>query len=1223
MARQRNSNNLTVWHWNANGFRCRRALLQQQIQSMTEPPDVILIQETHMEETPKLPGYNVQATPPSARPGGKGAAQGVCTFVRKGITLIQTDRILDNDTALEIGTAEIVIGRKTKESIHIANIYSNPQHRNQRFRTLFRKIKQKAADAPIIIAGDFNSPHKELGYPRTTAKGRHLLEEAEEAGFTLLSDPRQPSRIGTSTVRDTTPDLIFTHFQDNRPTTWRNTGLNLGSDHCILKIKVALRYSKSTTSTRRHRLTDWNAFRQQEIAPTIDDLEGWTRNLINAAERTSMVVEADEAIPTMDPRLAHMIEARQALQRRWKRMRHNRNLRKRIAQLGRDIEKYSRQLCAQQWHAICNEADGQIHTGRTWKLLRHLRDETQSKSYQQHRLSQILHAAIKERGEKEVSKQLNEQYLPTTDSVRHPDYEGADNPELDAELEEWEIRRAIRELNCKSAAGPDLVHNKILRNLNNTAVTALTNYYNECWRTGIIPKQWRTARTVLIPKPNKPPNIGNLRPISLTSCAGKVLEHVLNNRWQRYLEEHNIYPDTMLGFRARLSTQDAMLLIQQDLLENPSKVDCRAILALDIKSAFDNVSHAAILSQVEQLGLGKRTYNYVRAFLTDRTASLHVGHLQLEERKLGSTGAPQGAVISPFLFNLVMMPVAKRLSRLPHVRHTIYADDITLWMAGGNTGHIEASLQEAIQQIEEGLRGTGLRCSPQKSELLILPPLGYWRKPSAAEAANVTLQTEDGSHIPHVKSIRVLGMHIDASNDNHTALDRLLTKTGIATRLIKQVSTRKHGMREANLLRLVQSFVVSHISYVGAFHKWRRHERDRINAAIRKAYKAALGLLGSTSNDALARLGVHNTLEEISEAQRTAQLNRLATTNAGREILRKIGLRPPQAESYGLETPAQERINKEVVRKLVILPLPRNVHPERNEERRRARAKVLIETHADDSQAVYVDAAKHHCKPGIFVLAIIRATDGQTINACSIRTTSAEQAEEAAIALALRCRPEVTTILSDSRSAITHYSRGYTGTPAAKILPNVKTTTTHLRWFPAHMGTVSGRFANRNEEADAVARELACRTTPPRPSEAEETTTANSEPLMEFGEILGWYRETRRQLPTPHPGLSRREGVLLRQLQTRTVLTPALARHVNPGLFASVMCSACGDGPATLAHLMWGCGVPVQGNTWDSFPPDIEQCVTSPHQAMQLQAIQRLDAALARQRRTETPPSSQ
>lgn len=158
-------------------------------------------------------------------------------------------------------------------------------------------------------------------------------------------------------------------------------------------------------------------------------------------------------------------------------------------------------------------------------------------------------------------------------------------------------------------------------------------------------------------------------------------------------------------------------------------------------------------------------------------------------------------------------------------------------------------------------------------------------------------------------------------------------------------------MREANLLRLVQSFVVSHISYVGAFHKWRRHERDRINAAIRKAYKAALGLLGSTSNDALARLGVHNTLEEISEAQRTAQLNRLATTNAGREILRKIGLRPPQAESYGLETPAHERINKEVVRKLVILPLPRNVHPERNEERRRARAKVLIETHADDSQA--------------------------------------------------------------------------------------------------------------------------------------------------------------------------------------------------------------------------------------------------------------------------------
>lgn len=272
-----------------------------------------------------------------------------------------------------------MVGKKTQESVCLVNAYSNPQHRSQRFRTLFQKARRKAVDMPIIVAGNFNSSHRELGYPRTTAKGRSLLDEAEEAEFELLSDPQQPSRSGTSATRDTTPDLAFVHLPDDRPVSWRNTGLNLGSDHYIIEVELPLRVRSKQAPTRKPKLTDWNAFRRQEIAPTIEDLEKWTRSLVDAAARVSTEVETDESIPSMDPRLAHLIEARQSLQRRWKRMRHSRTLRKRIAHLGREIEKYSRQLCAQQWHAICNEADGKLHASRTWKLLRHLRDETQSK----------------------------------------------------------------------------------------------------------------------------------------------------------------------------------------------------------------------------------------------------------------------------------------------------------------------------------------------------------------------------------------------------------------------------------------------------------------------------------------------------------------------------------------------------------------------------------------------------------------------------------------------------------------------------------------------------------------------------------------------------------------------------------------------------------------------------------------------------------------------------
>ncbi|XP_077528367.1 uncharacterized protein LOC144140028 [Haemaphysalis longicornis] len=404
---------------------------------------------------------------------------------------------------------------------------------------------------------------------------------------------------------------------------------------------------------------------------------------------------------------------------------------------------------------------------------------------------------------------------------------GAAIPELDGDIEEWEVRRSVQDPNCKSAAGPDNVPSKALRNLNDTAITALTPYYNDCW--------------------------------------GSVLEHVLNNRWQSYLEER-IYPATILGFRAKLSTQDAMLLLQHDLLESPSRTDCRAVLDLDLRSAFDKVLHSAILAQVNRLGLGERTYNYIRAFLSHRMACIHVGHLQLDERELGSV-------------------VAERLAHLPHVHHTIYADDITLLVSRGTNGHIEESQQKAICEIEACLKNRGLRCSPQKSELLILPPPGNRRKEAEREAGNITLSTENGTTIPHVRSLRMLGLHIDSGNTNHTALDKLLTMMGIGTRLIRRISTRRDGMREPNLLRLLQSFVISPVSYVGAFHRWLQYERDKINAAIRKSHKTAVGFLHSTSNRALASLGVHNTLEEVCEAQRSAQLARLGTTKTGRLIL--------------------------------------------------------------------------------------------------------------------------------------------------------------------------------------------------------------------------------------------------------------------------------------------------------------------------------------------------
>ncbi|KAH6923031.1 hypothetical protein HPB50_020755 [Hyalomma asiaticum] len=335
----------------------------------------------------------------------------------------------------------------------------------------------------------------------------------------------------------------------------------------------------------------------------------------------------------------------------------------------------------------------------------------------------------------------------------------------------------------------------------------------------------------------------------------------------------------------------------------------------------------------------------------------------------------------------------------------------------------------------------------------------------------------------------------------------------------------------------------------------------KIDAAIRKAYTGALGLLPGTKTTALLSLGAHNTLSEISEAQRASQLSRLSSTAAGRRLLDRVGLLPPGERvgtgPYG-ELEEQVPLSDETARKVIVYPLPKNTDPERDEGRRAARAVALARQHQRDESAVYVDAARYPRRRNAFAAVVVRATTGELLTASTVRARTAGQAEEVAIALAMGL-PGTRTVLSDSKSAIKNFARGTVWQGTERLVRSIEATRTArgaaagptiaLKWFPAHMGRqLAPDIKNRNEEADAAARGfITCRTAAVRPSETSgEDRKEDFEPLTDYGVILAVYREVRRAFPPPHRELPRAEAVKFRQLQTECVLTPALApRHVR------------------------------------------------------------------------------
>ncbi|KAG0442498.1 hypothetical protein HPB47_015690 [Ixodes persulcatus] len=468
----------------------KNTVLQQHARSQERKPDVVMLPEVFIKD-PKLPGYRTYAGPIGNN------QRGVCVFVPK--VLDSLEHTCRGDPNMEKQLIKILIGKK---SVFLENIYSNPKHARQKFSNLFHGTLEIAGDCTLVIRGDFNAPTPTWD----------TTEPASKDG-TYAKTPQKPTSV-----------LSRTHDTPPLPET---------RDHCVVEVTIPLRGIMK--APRKHRYRDWDAFRRLEPTEEITDLD-------------EEIETTEDRDGNMDSRLAHLIEAKQSLLARWRKQRLNHGLCKNVAELNKAFQEHSKVLAAQQWEDTCNAANGQMHNGATWRLLRHLLDETKTKNIHRNRMAGIIQTAVRNLGEYETKRRLLDKYLPGTATDHHPDYVGNTNERLDSDLETSEIQAALQKLNSKSAAGPDKISNKTLKNMGDDTIQALTAYFNECWRSGKLPKQWKTAKMILLPKPGKPPSIEHLRLISLMFCVGKVMEHVLVGRWQRYSEDERLYPDTMFGF---------------------------------------------------------------------------------------------------------------------------------------------------------------------------------------------------------------------------------------------------------------------------------------------------------------------------------------------------------------------------------------------------------------------------------------------------------------------------------------------------------------------------------------------------------------------------------------------------------------------------------------------------------------------------------------------------
>ena len=276
-------------------------------------------------------------------------------------------------------------------------------------------------------------------------------------------------------------------------------------------------------------------------------------------------------------------------------------------------------------------------------------------------------------------------------------------------ISDREIGAALEAMDNRTAPGPDRRDLKILKSI---PVSELRVRFNSWLLAGCLPTDLCEGFTTLIAKVHGSVDPKDYRPITVGSVIVRAFHRILASRLDR------LCPPSLRqkAFRAGDGINENVEILKGIIKDarTPKKQRELYLCYLDVRKAFDSVSHESLVLAAERAGVPPPLLTYIRSLYSQSGTCLKVNG-RLTERISVRGGVKQGDPMSPILFNFVvdwaLGDLDKQMGyefRGTRFNHLAFADDVVLISESAK------GLQFQIDRFAAHLARSGLRLNAGK-----------------------------------------------------------------------------------------------------------------------------------------------------------------------------------------------------------------------------------------------------------------------------------------------------------------------------------------------------------------------------------------------------------------------------------------------------------------------------------------------------------------------------